>query len=331
MFLGDVHFRSDKPYWRKACEEFLEWFRTWKENNKDNALILLGDLVDTSVNGGTVIEYLERFYNYSNFKEIHICVGNHDVKKINGETQLAYEFYLRKPNVFIYKESTEVKIGDKKALFCPYYLGQDKNGLTMSEKYSHISTNKKLFSNDYDFVVGHMCGEDCSYPGAIDCISNLDDVSGRVILGHIHSRFTNPRRYIGSVFAEKKNENDSSRCYFYLEGDTWGEVKLPVFNEFINVSYPNELPNTDAIVPIYTILNCKDEKTARELYGDIYIRKVTINATESIKNKLFEDQSDFNSIKNFDIMDLFEEYILLKKDTLQRESIEECRKALSFN
>ena len=97
--LGDIHFDSSKDYFIRICNEFISWFDQWKYNCKGNELILAGDLVASSLNGGIVIDFLERFYRSSRFDHIHIIEGNHDRKFIEGEPQLAYEF-LRNKEVF---------------------------------------------------------------------------------------------------------------------------------------------------------------------------------------------------------------------------------------
>ena len=99
--LGDIHFSSSKDYFIATCESFLSWFKSWKVNSSENSLILAGDIVQSSINGGIVIDFLERFYTYSRFKEIHIVVGNHDCKISDGRSQLAYEFYKNNPDVQI--------------------------------------------------------------------------------------------------------------------------------------------------------------------------------------------------------------------------------------
>ena len=104
--LGDIHFDSSKDYFIRICNEFISWFNQWKYNHKSKELILARDLVASSLNGGIVIDFLERFYRSSRFDHIHIIEGNHDRKFIEGEPQLAYEFLRNKENVTIYRYPT---------------------------------------------------------------------------------------------------------------------------------------------------------------------------------------------------------------------------------
>lgn len=315
--LGDIHFTSRKKYFTDICYSFLEWFKNWEKNNNDNTLILAGDLVDSHLNGGVVIDLLEKFITYSNFKEIHIVVGNHDKKKQDGYDQLAYEFYKNKPNIFIYEDLTEKEIEGQRILFLPYYL----NGSTpMNVRYSNLYKIKK----EYDLIVGHFSEPNTSFPGSIDCISNLDKIkTKKICLGHIHTRQQNPDIYIGSIYAGRKNENDNTRSAWYYDGE-WKEERLPIFSEFITVTYPNKLPESNALFPIYTILNCGNENLARKKYGNINIRRVTTDSSEIINKS--ELDFEFNSIKNIDINTLFKDFKEEKK--LPEEVAFECEEAL---
>lgn len=326
--LGDIHFSSKKDYLIETCERFLDWFKNWSNNNEKNTLILAGDLVETHVNGGIVIDFLERFSNYCNFKEIHIVVGNHCKKKIEGDYQLAYEFYKRKPKFHIYEKATEVNIEGLNCLLLPYYWGTNEYDLTMVEYYSNIYKNK-AFSNKYDLVVGHFSGEDVSFSGSVDCVKNLDKIkTKKLCLGHIHTRSTNPDRYIGSIFASRKNENDNTRAAWYYDGKSWKEEKLPVFNEFLTVTYPEELPKSEALVPIYTVLSCGNEKIAKQKYGNIFIRKVTSeNIDISIRKR--GNSTEFESLKTMDVNELFQDFIKVQDPPLSSEVKEKCEEVLN--
>lgn len=318
--LGDLHLTSRKNYLLKACEEFLFWFKSWDKNNENNTLILAGDLVDSHVNGGIVISLLERLYTSSKFKEIHICVGNHDKKKVDGFNQIAYDFFKEKNNVFIYEYPQDINIENKKVLILPYFTDHYKDKL-MNEYYSNLY---KEYKGPYDLVVGHFSGEDASFAGATDCIRNLDKINTKKIcLGHIHTRITDPNKYIGSVYAGRKNENDSTRAAWYLDGDNWKEDKLPIFTEYLVVTYPDPLPKSKALVPIYTILNCANESIAKKEYGDIYIRRVTIEKTDSTFNG-GELDFEFSSLKNINAKELFREFIDNHNPPLSEEVKREC-------
>ena len=325
--LGDIHFSSLRDYFTEASAQFIKWFTSWEKNRKGNNLILAGDLVQNALNGGVVVSYLEEFYTSSRFDHIYIVVGNHDLKKVNGIDQLAYSFYSLKDNVSIYTEPTEVVIENKRVLMLPYFDDVDKKGRSMAELYSSIYKGTE-FSNKYDLVVGHFAGRDASFPGSVDCIENLEKINTKKLcLGHIHTRMTDPKKYIGSVFANRKGEEDNTRAAWILDGDTWYEDRLPVFVEFLEVTYPNSLPSSGALVPVYTVLNCSSEALAKSLYGDIYIRRVKADLNDSpLKHREFQDI--FSSTKHTDIETLFNKFISIKTPPLDPAVEEKCREAL---
>lgn len=326
VLLGDIHFNSSKDYFVKTSEEFLNWFNNWDLNNKNNILILVGDLVQSHINGGIVIDFLERFIDSSKFDEVHIIVGNHDKRKQDGVDQLAYEFYKNKQNVFIYEEPTIKTLQNEVVLFLPYFRGLNSQGKTMREAYSNLYKEHKK----YNLVVGHFYEPTAAFEKtASDVIDNLDKLDTNYIcLGHVHTRNIRKDIYIGSVFASKKNENDSNRCSWELNNHILTTTPLPIFNEFLAVSYPDNLPSSKALVPIYTILKCPSESVAKAKYGNIYIRRTTMADNESLflEDNNFKDQ--VLSIKNKDSLELFKEFLSIQKSPYTRDIVNKCTKAL---
>lgn len=319
-FLGDIHFRADKDHFMKAYEAFLSWFANWEENNENNHLVLAGDIVHTANNGGIVIRYLERFLGASKFKTLHIVVGNHDKKILANKWQVAYDFYRESENVFIYEEETLAEIEGQKILMCPYFLGVDKNGKTMKDAYSTISERYK----NLDAVVGHFGDPSSSFGDGPDCIENLEKISCKKVIGHIHTRVT-PEMHIGSVVAQSKAENDPRRAAWILKNGKWNEELLPIFTEFLEVIYPDPLPKSEAVAPIYTVLNCASESVARSKYGNIFIRRTTANLTDG---QIKLEEKTCTSVKDMNVKTLFAEFMKVNKDTYPAEVLDECNKML---
>lgn len=322
--LGDVHFRDDRDCFRATCESFLDWFASWDKNTPENNLILAGDLVERNLLTGTVVDYLERFRSSSRFKAIYICVGNHDRKKINNVDQLAYEFFKNQANIHVYEEATEVNIDGLNVLFLPNFRGLNKTGLSMPDFYSNLDKNK-LFKNDYDLVVGHFSDEDIPFGNSAEVVSLKNIKTKKICLGHIHTRTISPEKYIGSVFAGKKSENDNTRAAWIWDGQKWREEKLPVFNEFLSVTYPEDLPKSKALVPIYTVLGCSSEKIALEKYGDIFIRKTSRDFTEDVSKSLADFDENFTDIKNINIPQLFDSFVTSQGTSFSQNILARCK------
>lgn len=329
--LGDIHFRDDHPYFMEVCENFLEWFSSWDRNSEDNSLILTGDLVESALLSGRVADYLERFIASSKFQSIHICCGNHDQRKYHNTDQLAYEFFRNKKNVFLYQTAKETMIEGLRVLFLPFYFGLNEKGKSMAEYYNDIPNNPK-FSNNYDLVVGHFSGGDMDFGGSSDCVSEVSKINTKkLILGHIHTRLVSPETYIGSVFACKKNENDNTRSAFIYEGNEWKEELLPKFIEFLTVVYPNNLLNSSALIPVYTILNCKSEDIALQRYGFINIKRVTLDLVENSSTKKVDIDRQFSSVKELNISELMQSFFDTQETLYENEIKEDCLSLLKMH
>ena len=215
-------------------------------------------------------------------------------------------------------------------MFLPYYTGVNSLGLSMHDYYSEIYKNEE-YSEHYDFVVGHVGGPDALFEGSNDCISNLDKINtDRLCFGHIHTRSSNPSRYIGSVYACKKNENDDTRAAWLFDPLTkrWSEDLLPVFAKFIPVVYPEDLPTTNAVVPIYTILNCTSKELAKKRYGNIRLRKVVSTDYEVIGSG-GDDISPTSTTRSMSLKDLFRDFTATQSPPLDDTVLKKCETLLS--
>ena len=323
--LGDIHFNSSKSFYRDICESFLEWYESWEYNNSNNTLILAGDLVESAANAGIVIDWLNRFLDYSNFKHIHICVGNHDKKIISDIPQLAYEFYRNSPKVSIYETATSVHIDGADVLFLPYYTGVNELGLTMRDFYMSLPKTTE-YSKHYDLLVGHIGGPDALFEGSGDCIDNLDTFNvDRICLGHIHTRTADPGKYLGSIYACKKSENDNTRAAWVYNTKTkdWTEDPLPIFSEFVTVNYPEDIPPSNALHPVYTILSCSSKDLAIKKYGNIHIRKVT-SADYDVTSSSTGNSQPSTSTRTLSIRELFEDFAKNQTPPLDKEVLNRC-------
>lgn len=318
--LGDIHFSSSRDYLIAVSNEILNWFRSWKYNTPGNELILAGDVVHSAVNGGLVIDMVEQLVSDSKFDAIHIIPGNHDLKRKDGVVQLAYEFLRERPNIYIYDKAAEAEIQGLRVLFLPHYIPASATEPSMTESYSNIYKNQV---KDYDIVVGHFMEESVSF-GALDAIKNISKIRTKhLCLGHLHIR-SNPNIYIGSVYANKSTEEDSTRAAWIIDekGNKY-EDKLPVFCEYITVRYPEELPPSNAKVRALTIANCTNERLARMKYGEsVFIRKLVHSLDVNAK----KDFDYYLSDESYELRpdELFKEFIRTRGSVIDRNVATLC-------
>lgn len=326
VVLGDIHFSSSRDYFVAVSEAFLKWFKDWQHNTSGNELLLLGDIVHSSVNSGIVIDFVERMWKSSNFDCIHIIPGNHDLKRVDGVDQLAYEFLRNKPDVRLYDRAVVANIQGLSVLLMPHYIPKANEPL-MLDYYSHAY---EYFTAEYDLVAGHFMEEGMSF-GTTDAVFNLHKLNTKhICLGHLHTR-ANPEIYVGSVYPNRTNENDYSRAAVLFEKDAMGlvtrrEELLPTFCEFITVQYPEELPTTKALVPIYTITNCVGERLVKLKYGDVFIRKVMQGLDIPKKTELSVERSA--SAQSLNARELFDKFMRSQEPPLDRRVATLCLSSL---
>lgn len=318
VLLGDTHLSSAKPYFREISERMVEWIKTWEFNSPEHDLVLLGDLVDSAVNGGLVMKYLDEMITSLKFRSVHIVKGNHDYKKVDGVEQLAYEYLksARFHNVHIYEELTEATIGGLRFLLMPYY-SRTTDEPSMVDTYSNVWRTHK---GPYDVVVGHFADE--KFPFGSDTVQNVEKINTtHICLGHIHTR-VDPRIYIGSMYPCNVSEGKTNRAaWIFDERGNRSEELLPEFARFSYVKYPEDLPESEALVNIYSIYGAT-EQVARSKYGDIYIRK-TIS---SLEEKKAEDQEveKISGFSDLNQKDLFREFVKSRGTPMDRRVFTKC-------
>lgn len=316
--LGDIHFSSSKTYFINNSENIIRWMEDWKYNTEENDLLLVGDLVASAISGGLVFEFLYRFILACRFKSIRIVKGNHDEKLKDDVYQLAYSFLKYNPKVHIYTTLTEIALQGLDILVMPFYMSSGYQK-TMKERYSNLYKEKK-YQKHYDLIVGHFAGPGMNFD-SFESVENLEKLDAdRICLGHIHQRII-PEIYIGSMYANKVNENANNRAAWLLSKDEFFEDPLPNFLEFITVKYPEDLPKTDAWIPVYTITNCGSLQAAKNRYGHIYIKSI-LRGLENMGG--FE--GDFNSedILDIDIKEMFKEYMKKCSPPIDRRVATRC-------
>ena len=313
--IGDLHLRADHPWFRDTAESFLSFFGEWDLNNKDNTLVLLGDLVDKSKNGGIVIEYLERLASTSRFKEMIIVAGNHDFKRINEIFQLAYNFLKHKSHISIYTQLTRRSIEGVDCLILPYLTPTSKMP-NPSEYYSNLH---KTITKPADVVFGHI--QDDKFPG--EGVSNLNKLAQSICLGHIHTRFND--KYLGSMCPQNYSENGQryTRTYSRKTGTLEvKEVELPTFLDFKVIEYGDDVAKDNALNSVYVIHNCPPDHLLDSKYKGLYIRKKVRAATKKA------DVAKSSGKKNK--KEYFNDFLKQSAVPLNRSTVKICREALNI-
>lgn len=289
VFFGDVHFDDSHPYFIHASESFLKYFDSLEENCSKNTAVFLGDLTEKFLVSGRVYDYLTQLLITKNrFSKTYVLVGNHDIKKHQGEDLLVFEFARNYPTVEILNRPAQVLyIEDLKVLSLPFFhfiMDSSGNIVSMTEYYNQLS---KVYSKEsFDLILGHVTVKPVNDELKNRNVQNLlfqkdlVDLSGisygKKIIGHIHKRIL--PYYIGSIFPLSRDEMDLSRSLIIYQRCTWAEKKLPEFIRFVDISYPDSLSvENDDTAYVVTVYQCDNESLAEDFYckrKNVFLKKV---------------------------------------------------------
>lgn len=317
VIIGDQHLSDGpRPWSYKASVEQVKYISEHPLNTEDNTLILTGDIVDVARMSGTLYTLLFKYFASLKFKEVYIVVGNHDYYSYNNRVTLAYDF-LRNPslkqkyfkNFHVIDTMKVVDIEDCSVLMLPHiYPTIDKS----NKDYEHLDA--EITNREYDLCVTHLADSTVdSYPGYLLDLTAINATYWAS--GHIHA--PSPH-YVGSVVPNSSGEAQTKREFRTLTKKE-GMKRVPIVNilDYYTVTFPDELPKTSAIVSVFTVLNCKDEATAKNQYGDIYIRKCVFNP-EIDKDAFDTLGASLMNKEQFSVKELFDKWA---KTTKHPESL----------
>ncbi len=155
--------------------------------------------------------------------------------------------------------------GERPLIFLPFRAPNEEPNME-----AYAAQLEPLWYNLNDALIfGHFA--DTSSEAVRDNLIDLKRFTGSVVLGHIHNPFSD--NYIGSVMPNSLSEKGLERYYRVYEKHSRNDVRLPNFLDYYDVSFPEELPEVECSIPIFTIHNCQSADAAQARYPGIYIRK----------------------------------------------------------
>lgn len=83
IVVGDIHLKKSEPKFSQG-KMFLDWLVSQSFNNKENDLVLLGDLCDVNSPPEMLEVFVDYFLNKFKFYKITILQGNHDCNLISS-------------------------------------------------------------------------------------------------------------------------------------------------------------------------------------------------------------------------------------------------------
>jgi calcineurin-like phosphoesterase family protein len=280
---GDLHLSDERPWNAAVGKEILNYIRTCPYNTEENVGLFLGDLTEHVRVDGQTYNLLLEILDSLKFKKTYIVRGNHDFKKKKYRNDLTsplrvLEEGTRFPNIKLITEMTVIEECDLKILALPYIMPSEKHSLKDYESFTPLVADV-----EYDIIAGHFADTSSSATRGESIDISYLKATYRC-MGHIHNPISTS--YIGALVPNATSEANQLRgIRVYWKGacgyaeQRSEKLKTPLA-DYYEVRYPDPLPKTKALVPIWTIANCRDEAVARAQYGeDIFIRACTYDVT----------------------------------------------------
>lgn len=261
LILGDVHLGKSKNLGKSLINsnlnsrvfdqnEILNWVISQADENLVSDIVLTGDIFEDTNPDHEIIKIFIDWIKVTSLHEIniHICLGNHDYKRIENIYYSVLDIInsLNYDNVFVYYNPETILIDDVGVTFLPFMDRKSvfKDSLADAKSYVKmlIDYNRALIPTNYkSILIGHLALEGSLYIG-----DEIDDVTNEIILplnyfdnydytwmGHVHKyQILSKSPYIshiGSMDISDFGESEEEKyiIIFDCENASFKEIKIP--------------------------------------------------------------------------------------------------------
>ncbi len=326
--IGDIHFGAMQPWSLNLGEKFTKWFGE-QEFEKDSILVQLGDIVETAMSPGKVIDLVYRWSEIckEKFKHTYIIQGNHDFKPWKFDNHSLLEFLNSKNHCTVIDNPSITSIEGLSFIGLPHISGLSKE----LGDFFNEDLPKEFYETPVDFLFAHYHydmdnSNDYFMGGGI----KTDKFKARACkFGHIHTRIG--EMYTGSVYPNKINEEQSPlprqiACFSKTPKGTYEEDKessidIPSFITFKEVVYPNKIEeNTSDKIEVFTVSNCSQLSVANDYYCNNYIRGIIPEVKDKKKEKDGINTTSISSLE--DKGEIFSSFVSESSKKLDKEVVE---------
>lgn len=141
--IADPHFgiRNDSSFFlNKQIDFFSNKFFPYLEKNNIKQMICLGDLMDRRkyINYKTLFALKTHFIKQFKSRDIeaHFILGNHDLYLKHNLDINAYDALFENSGINVYKDITELQLGEKKFLFIPWITSENYTNIEYALSHS---------------------------------------------------------------------------------------------------------------------------------------------------------------------------------------------------
>lgn len=290
IVIGDIHAKNKEPY-KTAISQFFKWL---VENYKNETIVQLGDLFDTSTPHAEIeseiVHYLVQF------KQVYILKGNHDTSSKSGNTLLPFNAHK---NIKVFSEQEEIEIEGHKCLMLPHVY---------DKKYDDIEWQG-------DFVFIHCPDKKNQFA---DEGLSLSKIKATKLWGHIHIHSVYDDNIIVGTPIKSRHLEEDNKIIQIDSNKNITYIDHPTYFEFQTLEYPQLPENKNNIL---NIINAPSSKAVYETYKGYFIRDEGIELLRTENEQSLEDMK-----KTFDDMNLvhaFSEYSTNENIVLKKEIYDE--------
>lgn len=257
--LADIHFDIKNL---SRLQSFFNFYLARFEQTRPDHVILLGDTFNVRTGTDAHLhrvfsDYLRRILDAPQAPQVHLLVGNHDMKNRFDRTDNAlYPFSLVRNQVHMYQEITQTNLDGHRAIFIPYHHDETQVArFIRAEPFDRVQSTIAFFHGTFRGAIQNGAsdsGHSICHDSVIDN-TNLGRYR-RAFLGHFHTHGSPPAcsnvTYVGSpVQSNMGDAGDLKRGYIEYDpkGDTWNLVVNPEAEYYLNMSWAESIANPDRV------------------------------------------------------------------------------------
>ncbi len=247
--LADVHFDiKTLPRLQSFFNFYLERF----EQTRPHHVIFLGDTFNVRNGTDTHLhrvfsDYLLWMLDAPQSPQIHLLVGNHDMKNRYNRTDNAlYPFSLVRNRIKVYQEITRADLDGHKAVFIPYHHNEAQVARYIrTQPFDEIQSTIAFSHGSFRGAIRNGAS-DSSHDVCHDSVMNRTNLGRyhRAFLGHFHTHGSLSQcsnvTYVGSPIQSNMGDaGDLERGYVEYDpkADTWNLVVNPEAEYYLTMSW----------------------------------------------------------------------------------------------
>ena len=254
----DFHLTYKEPFF-SAHRDYYEWFLSSEYNSPEYSFFSLGDYFHSSEPSPEEYSLAIDFFKKSKLKHIFILKGNHDYSKILDSLSIS-PLLKAEPRIQIIDESTYLNLGGINCLCLPYFYPSKE--FTMEKEYTSIPEE---FQNP-NFIFHHVEDESISFGKHKQGI-DLSYLKGKRIGGHIHTQSKGYELPMPIISRYDEKGQTPELGLIDLKTGKLSTFAIPKFLDYLEVTYPNDLPKTELKYPIWDVLDSPTKKEGIEYYS----------------------------------------------------------------